>query len=338
MGLGYSPKVRVEGAGQALINSRLVSWERVDASGVESDQVMLVVNTEGIGGIPKEGAVLSWFEGYEDEGLGLVSKGDFKITRIEPVLFPPSVTITATAAPFQIQDETRFKERKTKTYEAISFAELFRQVVTPHGFSPRVAPEFESDIIEHVDQVNETDAAFLTRLASKRDAIAKPVNDLYVLARRGQLSTITGKDIPLVNLSVPEKNSAQSNGFVNCRLVKASRSSLSGVRASWANPDSGEEIEVSVGVSPYKKIRQVFESESVAVQACTDELKKIKRQGASVSLSVPGDPDLVAEGLLNLDDSFPAAIAGQWSIDRVVARGDAEGGYRCSVEATQPQA
>lgn len=335
MGLGFKPKVRVEGAGQSLINSRLVSWERVDASGVESDQLTLVVNTDGIGGIPKEGATLSWFEGYEDSGL--VAKGDFKITRIEPVLFPPSVTIIATAAPFQIKDETGFKERKTRTFEGLSLAAIFRQVVADHGFSPRVASEFESDLIDHVDQVNETDAAFLTRLASERDAIAKPVNDLYVLARRGQTSTVTGKAIPPVNLSVPAKNAVGSGGFVNCRLVMASRSSLTGVRASWANPSTGQETEVSVGVSPYKKIRQVYESEAVAVQACTDELKKIKRQGASVSLSVPGDPSLVAEGLLVLDETFPDSISGQWSIDRVVAQGDSSGGYRCGIEATQPQ-
>ena len=334
MGLGFVPQVLVRGPGAAVINSRLISWERVDASGIQSDQITLTVDTAGQTGLPKEGAALGWSEGYDGK---LVDKGEFKITRISPRLFPPTVTIVATAAPFQIEDKTRFKERRTRSFEKMTLAELFRQVVSAHGFSPRVAPEYEGITLDHVDQVDETDSAFLTRLAKERDAVAKPVNDLYVLAKRGQVKTITGQTIPPVVVGVPGNNDPTDTGrFINCQVDKPSRTNVSGVKAKWTDSGTGQEHEVLDGEEPFKKLRQAYESADTAQQACRAELTKVSRQGVSVRLDLPGDPYLVAEGLLTLNGSFPPEMAGDWSIDKVTARGDKSGGYRCSVVATQP--
>jgi len=334
MGLGIIPQARVKGPGADIINNRLVSWERIDASGIQSDQLTLTVDTTGQTGLPKEGAVLVWSEGYDGN---LVDKGEFKITRIVPRLFPPTVKIIATAAPFQIEDKTRFKERRTRSFENITLADLFRQVINQHGYSPRVAAEFESVTLEHIDQVDETDSAFLTRLARERDAVAKPVNNLYVLAKRGQVKTITGQAIEPVTVGVPAQNSpTDQSQFINCQLDKPSRASVTGVKAKWTDNTNGKEHEVYDGQKPFKKLRQPYESEAVAQQACRDELKKVQRQGCGVRMDLPGDPYLVAEGLLKLNDSFPSEMAGDWSIDKVTARGDQKGGYRCSIIATQP--
>ncbi|NRD72706.1 phage late control D family protein [Shewanella sp. VB17] len=333
MGLGSIPQVSVRGPGTAIINQRLVSWERVDAAGIQSDQVTLTVDTAGQSGLPKEGAMIGWSEGYNGD---LVDKGEFNITRVTPRLFPPTVTIVATSAPFQIEDRSRFKERRTRSFGDITLADLFRQVVSAHGYSPRVAPEFEGVILAHVDQLDETDSAFLSRLAKERDVVAKPVNDLYVLAKRGQVNTITGQPIPVVTVGVPSKNEpADLSQFINCQLDKPSRTNVSGVKAKWTDNSNGQEHEVQDGQAPFKKIRQPYESKRVALQACRDELNKVSRQGASVRVDLPGDPYLVAEGILTLNDSFPPEMAGSWSIDKVTARGDCNNGYRCSVVATQ---
>lgn len=334
MGLGFIPQVRMSGPGANVINSRLISWERIDASGIQSDQITLTVDTAGQTGLPKEGGSIQWFEGYDGN---LVDKGQFKITRIIPKLFPPTMTIVATSAPFQIDDKTRFKERRTRSFENISLAELFRQVVTAHDFSPRVTSEFESIELLHVDQVDETDGAFLTRLAKERDAVAKPVNNLYVLARRGQIKTMTGQDIPPVSIGVDNNNDPSDLGqFINCQLDKPSRANVNGVKAKWTDNSSGEEHWVQDGQAPFKKLRQPYESESVAKQACRDELTKVQRQGSNIRLDLPGDPHLVAEGMLMLKNSFPPEMMGNWSIDKVTARGDTKGGYRCAIVATQP--
>jgi len=42
-----------------------------------------------------------------------------------------------------------------------------------------------------------------------------------------------------------------------------------------------------------------------ATAATSSELSKLKHQGASVTLDLPGNPNLVAEGILTLNDAFP---------------------------------
>ncbi|WNJ94985.1 phage late control D family protein [Vibrio ruber] len=334
MGLGIMPRVRISGPGEQIINSRLTSWERIDVSAAQSDQITLHIDTAGQTGLPKEGAELVFSEGYDDR---LVHKGKYVITRISPKLFPPTVTIVATAAPFQAQDNTGFKERHTRTFTEISLAEIFRQLVTSHGFSPRVASKFETVWFKHIDQMNETDSAFLVRLAKCHDGIAKPVDGLYVLAEKGQIKTITGQDVPSVTVDVSDNNDPSDfRRFINCQLELASRRNFLGVKAKWIEGSTGLEYEVTSGEAPFLMLQQVYEASSTAQQACNEELQKIKREKDSIRMDLPGDPYLVAEGILELNTSFPPEMVGRWSIDQVTARGDSSGGYRCSVTATRP--
>lgn len=338
MGLGYKPIVQVTSESKQLaniINQRLISWKRTDAPGIQTDQITLVIDTQNQDGLPKEGAILNWHEGVDDT---LIDRGVFKITRITPVLFPPTMTIVATAAPFQVEDNTRFKERQTKTFENITLADLFRQVVTAHGFSPRVATEYEDELIEHLDQTDETDVAFLTRLARERDAIAKPVNDLYVLSPKGREKTLSGQRLPTVTLSMPSKNTPSDSGFINCQLEQSSRSSVNGIKANWTDSETGEEHTISTGSAPFKKLRQAYSSQGTATKAVQDELLKTQRkQGAKLTLEVPGNiPDshaLVVGAQLILDGSFPAMLSGGWRIESVTASGNKQG-YRVLVRAS----
>ena len=328
------PQVRVEGPGATVINPRIESWTRTDVSGEQSDKISIVVNTSGQDGLPPEGAKIQWFEGYDEN---LSDKGTYTITSIHPTLEPPTVTITATSAPWQVEDQSRFKERRNRSFTDMTLGDVFREVVEPHGFSPRVDPQLDSFNLEHVDQVEETDASFLTRLARERDAVAKPVGDLYVLAKRGQVSTISGQDIQPVNVEVAGQNIPSNRGFINCRLQQSSRKKLSGVRAVWVDSETGQEMEVTSGSEPFKRIRQPFQSLELAQSACDDELKRIEREGDRLMIDLPGDPNIVAEGLIVLGDSFDSHFSGKWSIDEVVARGSISGAYRCSVIATSPE-
>ncbi|WP_125782816.1 contractile injection system protein, VgrG/Pvc8 family [Pseudoalteromonas rubra] len=332
--MGLTPKVKVSGPGADIINRRLVSFQRTDVSGVQSDQLRLVVDMSGESGRPRQGAVIQFSEGYDDD---LFDKGQFSISRVIPRLFPPSLTIIATAAPFTPEDATGFKERRTRTFSDTTLGNVFRQCVQAHGFSPRVASQLDAIPIAHLDQTNETDAAFLTRVAREHDAIAKPVGNLYVLAARGEVRTLTGREIPPVRVSLPYNNSPDAHHFINCQLEEPGRTSVEGIKAAYTDVQSGQEVMVAVGNAPFKKLRQTFDSQSSAQQACTAELVRVRRQGATLRMELPGDPSLVAEGLLVLDDSFPPEIAGQWSIDKVVASGQHGGGYRCHVTATQPR-
>ncbi|WP_239544172.1 hypothetical protein [Marinomonas foliarum] len=78
-----------------------------------------------------------------------------------------------------------------------------------------------------------------------------------------------------------------------------------------------------------------YANPTTAQQACQDDLIKSQRQGSSVTLDLPGNPKLVAEGILTLNDTFPPEMKGNWSIDKVTVRGDNKVEYRCMAVATE---
>ncbi|EPC4028176.1 hypothetical protein ACRZOU_003983 [Aeromonas salmonicida] len=332
--LGTTPVHYCEGPGSKMINARLESFDRVDAAGHQSDQLTLVVNVEGVDGIPQTDQVLTWFEGYEE--LGAVRIGDFKITRITPRLFPRRITIVATAAPFTGKDETGFKERRTRSWDAPTLGELFREVVISHDMTPRVDPELDGIPLGHIDQTDETDAAFLTRIAKEHDAVAKPMDGMYVLAMRGRTTTISGKEMEPVILRVPPDNRPGNQRFVNCELDMPQRKSSGGVIAQWQDDATGKVHEVKSGEAPYRKLPHMYVNAEHATQALKGQSRKTKREKRRITLDVPGDPYLAAETPITLDESFPNGMAGEMSIDRVVARGSRSGGYRMTIEATTP--
>ncbi|PTT66640.1 phage tail protein, partial [Pseudomonas sp. HMWF007] len=90
MALGFTPVVKIYGANEDLLNQRLISWEHVDAAGFESDQLTLTIDLEGLEGLPDLGGKIGLEVGYLESGM--VDKGQFKVTRLTPTLFPFRLT------------------------------------------------------------------------------------------------------------------------------------------------------------------------------------------------------------------------------------------------------
>lgn len=334
MAIGFTPAVEVYGVNAALINSRLIDWEHIDAAGVESDQIKLTVDINGLDGLPSFDGKIGLRRGYKETGL--VDAGEFTVTRASPELFPPRMLIVATAAPFKVADQTKFKERRSASYGPTTLGAIFRELTTKHGFSPRVSAEMDAIVVDHVDQSNETDMGFLTRIARKYDAVTKPVNDLYVLGRRGQLKSLSGKSLPTQSLVVTKDNHPGSQSFINASLDDDARVKFKGCKTVWWDGQAGKECIVETGTEPFKRVRQRYQNEAEATDAGKGQLRKIKREAAKLRIDAPGNPALQAEGLLDLGGSWPSYAQGQWSIDKVTESGSRQQGYRCVIEATYP--
>lgn len=334
MSLGYTPAVEITGANAGLINGRLIDWEYVDAAGVQSDTLKLTVNTEGLDGLPSVDGKIGLRRGYKESGM--VEAGEFIVTRMIPQLFPSQLQIIATAAPFKVADETDFKARKSASFGPTTLGAIFRELTARHGFSPRIAADLDAIQIEHVDQSNETDMGFLTRLARQHDAVTKPVNELYVMARRGQLKSLSGKSLPVMTISVTKDNRPGDAAFIQASLDDDSRVKFKGCRTTWWDGASGKECKVEIGEKPFKQVRQRWPNESEAKAAGEGELRKLKRSAYRVQIDCPGNPGYAAEGLVVLDGSWPSFMQGQWSIDKVTERGSRQQSYRCTIEASRP--
>lgn len=330
MGLNCLPVAYVSGDSAEFINSHIQSWELVDSSGWVSDQLTLVLAGD-LSGAPSVDSELRFFVGYR--GSPVVDKGRFIITKVTQSLLPKSVTIVATAAAFKVADASAFRLRRSVSYENISLGDLFRQLVSRHGYKARVAPDLNTIMLNHVDQSNETDMSFLTRMAKQFDAVAKPVDGIYVLARRGQVKNFSGQSLSPVAISL----SAQGqSSLINVRSDVSGRTKFKGVVVSWFDAIVGEQKQVKIGSSPFKQVRKQYDSAEIAKTVAEAGLRKLVRTGVSLSLELPGNPLLSAEGLIELDGSVPAHMRGVWSVDKVVSQGSRSGAYLCTVSVTSP--
>lgn len=332
MSLGFTPAVEIYGANAALLNERLLSWTHVDAAGIESDQLTLIISLEGLEGLPSLGGKIGLRVGYLESGL--VDKGEFVITRRTPTLFPLRLTLVAMAAPFSAADQTGFKQRRSVSHGPTTLGALFRELTARHGFSPRVAPDLSLIKIEHIDQSNETDMGFLTRLAHRHDAVAKPINELYVLARRGQAKSLSGKVLPQIKLSVTTNNRPGDSAFISAVLDETARAKYQGCKTRWWDATAGKVQVEESGIAPFKILRQHFQSAADARAAAEGEVRRLMREALKVAIECPGNPGLSAEGIVLLDPTWPDFMRGRWSIDKVTATGDREKSYRCKIDAT----
>lgn len=332
MSLGFTPAIEIYGANHALLNKRLLSWVHVDAAGTESDQLTLTITLEGLEGLPSLGGKIGLRVGYLESGL--VDKGQFVVTRLTPTLFPLRLTLVAMAAPFSAVDQTGFKQRRSVSHGPTTLGALFRELTSRHGFAPRVAPELALVRIAHIDQSNETDMGFLTRIARIYDAVAKPINELYVLALKGQAKSLSGKVLPTIKLSVTTNNRPGDNAFISAVLDENARAKYPGCTTSWWDAAAGKVREVNSGIAPYKTMRQRYQNADDARAAGEGEVRRMMREALKVKIDCPGHPGLSAEGIVLLDPTWPDFMRGRWSIDKVTASGDQKKSYRCTIEAT----
>ncbi|WP_448652714.1 phage late control D family protein [Pseudomonas fluorescens] len=329
MAQGFTPVVEFYGANAALLNQRLMHWSHTDTAGIESDRLELTLNIEGLEGLPSLSGKIGLRVGYQESGL--VEKGEFVITQRTPVLFPMRLMIVATAAPFSVADASGYRQRRSASYGPTTLGALFRQLVSRHGYSPRVAPALDGIAIAHVDQSNESDMAFITRLAKRYCAVTKPFNELYVLAEAGQVTSLSGQLLPEVKLSVTADNRPGEQAFIAARLDEKSRAKYEGCRVTWWDTAGGKQRVVQVGNAPFKTLRQRHQNEAEARAVAEGELRRVGRENLKLLIDCPGDPLLAAEGLLLLDETWPAYMQGRWSITTVTHVGDPATGYRSSI-------
>ena len=176
--------------------------------------------------------------------------------------------------------------------------------------------------------------AFLTRLAKRFDAVAKPVDELYVLGRKGQIKTLSGKALPDVRLSITHDNRPGDRAFIGASFTETSRAKYNGAQTSWWDAAAGKQRVVKVGIAPFKMVTPRYQSEDEARSAAQGEMRRVGREGLQIDVVCPGNPSLAAEGLLLLDESWPGFMQGRWSIKTVKSRGERKGGYRSTVQAS----
>ena len=119
------------------------------------------------------------------------------------------------------------------------------------------------------------------------------------------------------------------------RVVMSKRETAGMVVAYWHAVKSAKRHEVKVGQGePVQRLKMYYPTQEMALAAARSELDRRERRKVTVSITLPGRTDLVAEGRVILA-GFRDGVNGEWSITRAEHSLDGNG-FTTTVEAEQP--
>ncbi|WP_018694505.1 contractile injection system protein, VgrG/Pvc8 family [Algicola sagamiensis] len=300
------------------IKERLLRLRLLDNTGLQSDSLAIHLDNKDYAiQIPPTGAELKVAIGYEETSL--VNKGTFIVDEVELTGPPDTLIIRAKAADMK----QRFKSQQTKSHRQKTLKDITKQIATDHGLIPKVFNELGNIIVPGAEQTQESDLHFLTRLSKEFDAIAKPVNGYLVIAPKGQAKSQSGQPIAQTTI--------HKTDLIHYRMTQAERGKYKSVLAHWDNTQTGERESVKVGqADPIKTLRKTYATPTEATLAATAELKALERGELHGSLTLIGNPKLVAEGVLNIE-GVTGFVDGKYVVKRVEHEINGSG-YRCRVD------
>ncbi|MDY4385085.1 phage late control D family protein [Pectobacterium aroidearum] len=245
------------------ISPRLLSLSLTDNRGFEADQLDIELDdSDGLLQLPRRGAVLSVFLGWEGEAL--IGKGDFTVDEIEHRGTPDTLTIRARSADFR----GSLNSRRELSYHDTTLGAIVEQVAKRNNLAPMLADGFAGIKIPHIDQTQETDAVFITRLAERNGAIVAIKAGRLLFIRPGTGKTASGKPIPQQMI---ERSDGDQHSF-----SLADRGAYTGVTASWLHtkepqPEKPKTVKV-------KRQKKVLLHQGAQPQKTHPKAKKAKKE------------------------------------------------------------
>ncbi|MDP2127230.1 MAG: phage late control D family protein [Pseudohongiella sp.] len=316
------PDYRITLEGQQIspeVNARLISLTLVDRRGLESDQLDITLSDhDGKLALPPRGAELQLAIGWLGEGL--VDRGTFVVDEVEHSGAPDVLIIRARAADLRQQLPTK----RSQSFHEISLGDIIATIAGRHDLMPRASDRLADIAIEHVDQTDESDAHFLTRLATRYDADATIKAKHLLFVPKGAGRTASGQPIPPITLT-------RSDGD-NHRYVVTDRNAYTGVIAWWHDPVSAQRHPVLVGsdVRP-KSLRGNQANADDALAEAQAEWQRVRRSGSQLTLQLAeGRPALAPETPVIAKGYKPDIDDTDW-VATEVTHTISDGGYTCSV-------
>lgn len=230
----------------ANIRDRLISLTLTDNRGFEADQLDIELDdADGQLAMPVRGAVVTLFLGWI--GQALIGKGSFTVDEVEHHGAPDTMTIRARSADFR----GSLNSRREVSYHDTTLGDIVTQVAGRNSLKPMLADGFAGIAVAHIDQTQETDAKFLTRLATLYGAVAAVKAGRLLFIRPGNGVTIGGKPIP--QMTITRKDGDRHSFSI------ADRGAYTGVSASWLHTKDPKPKKVKLQRKPKEKHLRALE-------------------------------------------------------------------------------
>lgn len=336
--------------------SRIISISLTDKRGFEADELTIELDDhDGTIAIPKTGSKITLKLGYKETGL--IEKGEYLVSEFTASGSPDRLSITARAADLA----EALAEQVEKSWHKQTLFQIIETIAKKHKYEYIISKDYQNTKIEHIDQTNESDASFMSRLAEQYDAIATIKNGKLLFIPAGESQTASGQPILPTTIT---RASGDSHSF-----TYSSSNSYQAVRAYYTDKKTGQKKEVIVNKDnayPNKKttqqtktvkgktfkakkkendnqkvntegqkiktLRHLYATESGAWAGGRGAFKKIQRGVAEFSITLAvGRPDLYPETPAVVKGFKPEIDAEAWLITEVSHKIDS-GGYTASIQ------
>lgn len=336
--------------------SRIISISLTDKRGFEADELTIELDDhDGTIAIPKTGSKITLKLGYQETGL--VEKGEYLVSEFTASGSPDVLSITARAADLA----EALAEQVEKSWHKQTLYQIIETIAKKHKYEYIISKDYQNAKIEHIDQTNESDASFMSRLAEQYDAIATVKNGKLLFIPAGESQTASGQPILPTTIT---RASGDSHSF-----TYSSSNSYQAVRAYYTDKKTGQKKEVIVNKDnayPNKKttqqtktvkgktfkakkkendnqkvntegqkiktLRHLYATESGAWSGARGAFKKIQRGVAEFSITLAvGRPDLYPETPAVVKGFKPEIDAEAWLITEVSHKIDS-GGYTAGIQ------
>ncbi len=212
------------------------------------------------------------------------------------------------------------KTTRSGSWEGVPLSQIVRDIAARNGWAP-VCPVQTK--VDRVDQRNESDFNFITRLAKQYDCTAKVADGKLLVMPREASLTASGKAFGTVTITPADV------GRWQFRL--GDRNAQAAVKTTHQDKKTGElaVIELSnedapTGLPGVHTDRHIYPNKSAAQQAAKAKLAAFNRSTAGVRLQMAGRTDLFAERVINAQ-GFKDGLDGQYLVDSVEQTFDASG-------------
>ena len=144
--------------------------------------------------LPKMGSKLAVSLGYKESGL--VDMGVYVINAITMKRPPHTVQIKGHGADLG----SHMKIKRTRMWRRTTVGEIVGDIGSEHGYKPAVSKDLADVKIPHIDQTDESDLHFFTRIAHAHSATTKPAGEHLLFVPKNSGLSATGKMLETIHL------------------------------------------------------------------------------------------------------------------------------------------
>jgi phage protein D len=263
--------------------------------------------------IPDPEVEIEVFLGYSGDDLleseKMHSVGKFNVDEVSISGPPNEITISGNSLSLGVGGLglASLKTRKTRTIEGKTLKTLAELVAADHQLKAEVDTGIQDIVVGTIQQTEESDTHMLFRTAEKFGVNYKIADSRIIFTQPGNNS-----------------NGGNASTFVIAYATATSwtykrdkKSDFNSCVAQYTEDGSCEYLEVTVGSGdPVMKLGTPFENSEQAVTAARAFLDNARRNGAGITVKLPGRSDIFAGGKINLI-GFPYELRGDWEIEEV---------------------